>query len=165
VHTGARLYDFPNNVDDVANDDSDDDLEFTDDEDGFLMMTPTVTMCQKIDESATINVSFTCSMLNMFGDRMHNVSKNCQFRSPFSSKGHRPDVPLTKALTLMKKVKKDTWLYRYRCVMLQHYAGYFYSPLHMLLQHNKLYKRFQQVLLHNSSYIYNINSHHVTILQ
>jgi hypothetical protein len=166
VHTGARLYDFLNKVDDVANDDSDDDLEFTNDEDGFLMMTPAVTVCQKIaDESAATNVSFTCSMLNMFGDRMHNVPKNCQFRSPFGSKGHRPDVPLTKALTLMKKVKKDTWLHRYRCVMLQHYAGYFYSPLHMLLQHNKLYKRFQQVLLHNSSYIYNINSHHVTILQ
>jgi hypothetical protein len=32
------------NVDDVANDDSDDDREFTDDEDNFVMMTPTATM-------------------------------------------------------------------------------------------------------------------------
>jgi hypothetical protein len=33
-----------NNADDVARDDSDDELEFTDDEDGFLMMTHVVTM-------------------------------------------------------------------------------------------------------------------------
>jgi hypothetical protein len=32
------------NVDDIAKDDSDEDREFTDDEDGFGMMTPAVTM-------------------------------------------------------------------------------------------------------------------------
>jgi hypothetical protein len=32
------------NADDVANDDSDDECDFTDDEDSFVMMTPTVTM-------------------------------------------------------------------------------------------------------------------------
>jgi hypothetical protein len=32
------------NADDVANDDSDDDLKFTDDEDGFVMMTLAVKM-------------------------------------------------------------------------------------------------------------------------
>jgi hypothetical protein len=32
------------NADDVANDDSDDEHDFTDDEDSFVMMTPTVTM-------------------------------------------------------------------------------------------------------------------------
>jgi hypothetical protein len=37
-----------NNADDVANNDSDDDYEFTDDEDDLVMMTPTVTMSQKI---------------------------------------------------------------------------------------------------------------------
>jgi hypothetical protein len=40
-------------ADDVARDDSDDELEFTDDEDGFLMMTPAVTMSQKIAAEST----------------------------------------------------------------------------------------------------------------
>jgi hypothetical protein len=35
------------NADDVGRDDSDVDFEFTDDEDGFMMMTPAVTMSQK----------------------------------------------------------------------------------------------------------------------
>jgi hypothetical protein len=60
------------NADDVAND------EFTYDEDGFMMMTPAVMMSQKIaTESAATKVSFTHSMLNMLGDRLHNVPKNC----------------------------------------------------------------------------------------
>jgi hypothetical protein len=66
------------NTDDVANDDSDDDREFTDDEDGFVLMTPTVTMSQKIaDESAATKASFTRSMFNMLGDMLCNVPKNC----------------------------------------------------------------------------------------
>jgi hypothetical protein len=108
------------NADDFANDDSDDDHEFTDDEDSFVMMTPTGTMSQKIaTESAFTKVSFTCSMLNMLGNRLRNVPKNFQFRSPFDSKGHRPNVSLTKVLLLMKKIKKDTRLHRYEDVMLQ----------------------------------------------
>jgi hypothetical protein len=82
------------NADDVANDDFDDDREFTDDEDGFLMMTPTVMMSQKIaTESVATMISFTRSMLNMFGDRLHNVPKKYQFRSPFDSKGRHLKVP------------------------------------------------------------------------
>jgi hypothetical protein len=82
------------NADDVTNNDSDDDHEFTDDDDGFLMMTPIVTMSQKIAAvSAATKVSFMRSMLNMLGDRLCNVPKNCQFHSPFDSKGRRPDVP------------------------------------------------------------------------
>jgi hypothetical protein len=65
------------NADDVARDDSDDDFKFTDDEDSFVMMTPAVTMSQKIvTESAASKVSFTRSMLNMLGDILHNVSEN-----------------------------------------------------------------------------------------
>jgi hypothetical protein len=100
------------NVDDVANNDSDDDHEFTDDEDGFVMMTPVAMLSQKITiKSATTKVSFMRSMLNMLGDKLRNVPKNCKFRSPFNSKGRRPNVPLTKALALMKKIKKDTSLH------------------------------------------------------
>jgi hypothetical protein len=58
-------------------------------------------------------------MLNMLGDRLRNVPKNSYFRSLFNSKGRHPDVPLTKALALMKKIKKDTWLHRYEDVILQ----------------------------------------------
>jgi hypothetical protein len=48
------------NADDVARDDFDDELEFNDDEEGFLMMTPAITMSQKIaTESAAAKVSFT----------------------------------------------------------------------------------------------------------
>jgi hypothetical protein len=48
------------NANDVARDDSDDELEFTNDEDGFLMMTHAVTMSQKIaTEFAATKVSFT----------------------------------------------------------------------------------------------------------
>jgi hypothetical protein len=80
----------------------------------FLMMTPVVTMSQKIAaESAASKVSFTQSMFNILGNRLCNVPKNCQFWSPFDSKGRRPDVPLTKALALMKKCKKDSWLHKY----------------------------------------------------
>jgi hypothetical protein len=119
------------NADDVANDDSNDDREFTNDEDGFVIMTPPVTMSQKIAaKSAATKISFTCSMLNMLDDRLHNVPKNCQFRSPFDSKGYRPDVPLTKALALMKKIKKDTWLHRYEDVMLQQHIYSFYNTFH-----------------------------------
>jgi hypothetical protein len=39
--------DVMDNANDVARDDSDDELEFTDDEDDFVMMTPTVRMSQK----------------------------------------------------------------------------------------------------------------------
>jgi hypothetical protein len=100
------------NTDDVANDDSDDDREFTNDEDSFVMMTPVVTMSQTIAaESATTNISFTHSMLNILGNKLHNVPKNCQFCSPFDNKGRRLDIPLTK-LSLMKKIKKDTSLHR-----------------------------------------------------
>jgi hypothetical protein len=121
------------NADDVARDDSDDELEFTDDEDGFVMMTPAVTMSQKIaTESAASKVSFTWLMLNMLGDKVDNVPKNCQFRSPFDSKGRRPDVPLTKAFALMKKIKKDSWLHRYDDEMLQHQL----FTTHCTLHHN-----------------------------
>jgi hypothetical protein len=109
------------NADDVGRDDSDVDFEFTDDEDGFMMMTHAVTMSQKIAAKfVTSKVSFTRSMFNMLGDRLRNVPKNYQFHSPFDSKGRRPDVPLTKALSLMKKIKKDSWLHRYEDEMLQH---------------------------------------------
>jgi hypothetical protein len=77
------------------------------------MMTPIATLSKKIaTESAATNVSFTRSMLNMLGDRLCNIHKNCLFRSPFDSKGCRSNVPLTKPLALMKKIKKDTSLHR-----------------------------------------------------
>jgi hypothetical protein len=61
---------------DAANDESNDE-----DEDGFIMVTPIATLSQKIaTESVGIHVSFTCSMLNMLGDRLRNVPKNCQLR-------------------------------------------------------------------------------------
>jgi hypothetical protein len=72
-HTDAM-----DNTDDVANDHFDDDREFTDDEGDFVMMTPKGTMLQKrAGESAATKVCFTRSMLNMIGDRLHNVPKNC----------------------------------------------------------------------------------------
>jgi hypothetical protein len=109
-------------ADDVARDDSDDELEFTEDEDGFLMMTPANTMSQKIaSESAASKVSFMHSVLNILGDRLQNIPKNCQFWSPFNSRGRRLDVPLTKALALMKKCKKDSWVHRYDDGTLQHH--------------------------------------------
>jgi hypothetical protein len=46
-------------------------------------------------------------MLNMLGDRLRNVTKNCQFHCPFESKGCRPNIPHIKALALLKKIKKD----------------------------------------------------------
>jgi hypothetical protein len=98
------------NVDDVDAGNSDDEDEFTDDEDGFVMMT-SVVMSQKIvAESAASNVSFMRSMLNMLGDRLRNVPKNSPFHSPFDSKDRHSNVPLTKALDLIKKVKKDSCL-------------------------------------------------------
>jgi hypothetical protein len=64
-----------------ANDESDDEREFTDDEDDFVMMTPAATLSQKIGTESTVTkVSFKHSMLNMLGDRLRNVPKNCQFR-------------------------------------------------------------------------------------
>jgi hypothetical protein len=102
------------NVDDVDAGNSDDEDEFTDDEDGFVMMTSVVTLSQKIvAESAASNVSFMRSMLNMLGDRLRNVPKNSPFHSPFDSKDRHSNVPLTKALELMKKVKKDSCLHKY----------------------------------------------------
>jgi hypothetical protein len=72
-HTDAM-----DNTDDVANDHFDDDREFTDDEGDFVMMTPKGTMLQKrAGESVATKVCFTRSMLNMIGDRLHNVPKNC----------------------------------------------------------------------------------------
>jgi hypothetical protein len=56
---------------DIVNDDSNDDREFTDDEDCFIMMTPTATLSQKIaTESIATKVSFRRSMLNMLDDRL-----------------------------------------------------------------------------------------------
>jgi hypothetical protein len=46
------------NADDVARDDSDDDFEFNDDEDGFVMMTPAVTMSKKIAAESTVSKIF-----------------------------------------------------------------------------------------------------------
>jgi hypothetical protein len=40
--------DVMDNADDTVNDDFDDDREFTDDEDGFVMMTPAIMMSQKL---------------------------------------------------------------------------------------------------------------------
>jgi hypothetical protein len=95
-----------------ANDESDDEREFTDDEDGFIMMTPPATLSLKITtEYAATKVSFMHSMLIMLGDKLRNVPKNCQFHSRFDRKDHHPDVPLTKALALIK-IKKDTLLHR-----------------------------------------------------
>jgi hypothetical protein len=83
------------------------------DEDGFVMMTPAAMLSQKIaTESAATKVSFTRSMLNMIDDILLNIPKNCQFHSPFDSKGHRPDIPLSKAPALMKKINKDASLHR-----------------------------------------------------
>jgi hypothetical protein len=59
------------NANDIVNDNSNDDREFTDDEDCFIMMTPTTTLSQKIAiESIATKVSFTRSMLNMLDDRL-----------------------------------------------------------------------------------------------
>jgi hypothetical protein len=77
-------------------------------------MTPVAILLQKIaSEYVATQVPFTRSMLNLLRDRLHNVSKHCQFCSPFDSKGCRPDVPHTKALPLMKKIKNDKSLNMY----------------------------------------------------
>jgi hypothetical protein len=61
-------------------DESDDDDMLCDDEEEFILMTPAVTMSQKIvSNSATSEAPFTRSMLNMLGDRLRNIPKNCQF--------------------------------------------------------------------------------------
>jgi hypothetical protein len=87
---------------------------FSDVEEEFILMTPVTTMSQKIaSNSAASEVPFTRSMMNMLGDRLRNVPKNCQFQSPFESRFRLPGVPLTKALALMKKIKQDTSLHRY----------------------------------------------------
>jgi hypothetical protein len=44
MHTEQGRLDVMDIADDVANNDSNDDQEFTDDEDDFVMMTPAVTM-------------------------------------------------------------------------------------------------------------------------
>jgi hypothetical protein len=73
-----------------------------------------MTLSQQVaSQSADTQVPFMKSMLNMLGDRLCNVPKNCQFRSPFESKGCRPEIPRTKALVLLKKIKKDSTLHRY----------------------------------------------------
>jgi hypothetical protein len=52
------------NADDIGKDDSDDNHEFTNDEDGFVMMTPVVMMSQTITAKSTATkASFTCSMI------------------------------------------------------------------------------------------------------
>jgi hypothetical protein len=129
------------NADDVARDDSDDELEFTNDEDDFLMMALVVTMSQKIAaESVASKVSFMWSMLSMVGDRLRNVPKNCQFRSPFDSKGRHPNVPLTKALALMKKCKKDSWLHKYDYEILQNQLLIVFCSLnHNTSRHKRLH--------------------------
>jgi hypothetical protein len=100
-------------------DESDDDDMFSDDDEEFILMTPAITMSQKIVSNSTASeVPFTHSMLNVLGDRLHNILKNYQFRSPFDSKLCRPGVPLTKALALMKKIKQDTVLHRYMITIL-----------------------------------------------
>jgi hypothetical protein len=75
-------------------------------------------------------------MPNMLGDILRNVPKNCQFWSPFDRKGHRSDVPLMKALALMKKCKKDSWLHKYDDGILQHLLSY--NTLCTLLQRKQL---------------------------
>jgi hypothetical protein len=93
---------------------SDEDEEFSDDEDAFIMLTLAVTLSQQVaSQSTETQVPFTRSMLNMLGDRLHNVPKDCQSHSPFESKGCRPDIPRTKALALHRKIKKDSALHRY----------------------------------------------------
>jgi hypothetical protein len=78
------------------------------------MMTPAAKMSSEIaSQSVTTQVPFTRSMQKMLGDRLHNVPKSCQFRSPFQIIGMRPRIPSTKALTLMKKIRKDAMLNRY----------------------------------------------------
>jgi hypothetical protein len=110
----------------------------------------------------------------MLGERLRNVPKNCQFRSPFDSKGRHPDVPLTKALALMKKIKKDSLLHKYENVRLQHHNGSFYNRLHTSLQ-LKLKPTFfmptvnvlHHVIIHITTqciHVYNTNGHSVTIL-
>jgi hypothetical protein len=95
-------------------DDSNDEDVFSDDEEEFILLTPATTMSQKIaSNSAASEVPFTRSMLNMLGDRLWNVPKNYQFRSPFESRFRLPEVPLTKALALVKKIKQDIVLHRY----------------------------------------------------
>jgi hypothetical protein len=88
-------------VDDGAN-------KFSDDKESFVLMTPDVTMSQQIaSQTQGSLVSFRKSMMNMLGDRLWKVPMDFQFRSPFESTGHRPIVPLTKALALMKKIEHD----------------------------------------------------------
>jgi hypothetical protein len=77
-------------------------------------MTPVATLSQQIAfQSMEFEVPFTRSMLNLLGDRLRNVPKNLQFRSPFDIKGMKPVVPLSKALAMMKKIKKKTPIQRY----------------------------------------------------
>jgi hypothetical protein len=87
--------------------------EFTDDEDSFVLMTPAATQSQHIASLTAASPSgFRKRMLNMLGDRLRKVPKNCQLRSPFQSKGQRPHIPCTKALALMKKIQQDPHLER-----------------------------------------------------
>jgi hypothetical protein len=73
------------NADDVARDDSDDELEFTDDEDSFVMMTPAITMSQKIAaESVASKVCFTRSML--LGTECATYPRIASFGPPLTAK-------------------------------------------------------------------------------
>jgi hypothetical protein len=132
-------------------------------------MTPIVMMSQKIaSNSAASEVLFTWSMLNMLGDRLRNVPKNCQFRSPFDSKFRRPGVPLTNALALMKKIKLAIVLHRYmitiliRCkknsyvlqpythIVAQPYTHILLIPLvrQVLIQHGSMLRLIGQDIVH-----------------
>jgi hypothetical protein len=92
----------------------DDGNEFSDDEEDFILMTPTATLSQQIaSQTQGSPVTFQKSMMNMLGDMLRKVPKDFQFRSLFKSKGHRPIESLTKALALMKKIEHDHHLHRY----------------------------------------------------
>jgi hypothetical protein len=78
------------------------------------MMTPVATLSQQIAfQSVEFEVPFARSMPNMLGDHLRNVPKNLQFRSPFDIKGTKAVVPLSKALAMMKNIKKDKPIQRY----------------------------------------------------
>jgi hypothetical protein len=63
---------------------SEDEEDFSDDEDGFIMMTPVAKMsCEIASQPVTTQAPFTHSMQKMLGDRLRNIPKTCQFRSPF----------------------------------------------------------------------------------
>jgi hypothetical protein len=104
--------------DQLQNEDLDDEDEFSDDEEEFILMIPAAKQSEEIaSQSVETQVDFKQAMLDMLGDRLRKVPKHFQFRSPFELKSQRPAVPRTKALALMNKIEQDKELHWYVTVL------------------------------------------------